>query len=278
MPEDRRVQVNGLSLHYRNFGAGDKPAILFMHGLMGNCYAFDHVAPKFASTHRVLTMDFRGHGDSDWNSDGDYALRRHVSDVFGVLAATEIRRVTLIGSSLGGAVATVIAARKPDLVERVVLNDVGPEIDAAGLREAEKRPSLVEQDFRDIGEALAYYKRSYPPVETLPDAVATELVRNSTRVADNGRLRWKTDPRVQVATRPSDESAPAADLWPLFEAVKAPILVVRGAESDILLPATVAKMCSCHPGTKAVEVPRVGHTPWLSEPEALAALRAFLLV
>jgi len=169
----------------------------------------------------------------------------------------------------------VIAASKPELAERVVLNDIGPEINFAAPQEADQGPGLLEQEFRNVSEALECYKRTYRPVETLPDDVAIELVRNSTRLTDNGLFRWKTDPRVQ-AVAPANPSTPTPGLWPLFEAVKAPILVIRGAESEALLPSTVSKMCSRHPATTAVEVPGVGHTPWLSEPEAMAALHGFL--
>ena len=277
MPEDKFLKVNGLRLHYRDFGSTDRPVALFMHGLTGNAYCFDHVAPEFVGTHRVLTLDFRGHGDSEWDSSGDYPFPRYVSDTLAVLAALQVTKATLIGSSMGGVVAIVIAATKPELAERVVLNDTGPEIHFAAAQEAPQGPGLLEREFRDFSEAFEFYKRTYSPVATLPEAIATEFVRNSTRLTDNGLLRWKTDPRVQ-ATAPStsNSSAPVVNLWPLFEAVRAPILVIRGAESDSLLPSTISTMRSRFPAIGVVEVPGVGHTPWLSEPNALAALREFL--
>ena len=114
---------------------------------------------------------------------------------------------------------------------------------------------------------------------TFKNAIATELVRNSTRRLDNGRLRWKIEPQHLVTAPPSGEpstSTPTSNLWPMFDLVRAPVLVVRGAESHVLTPGIVTKMCSRHPASKAVEVPGVGHAPWLSEPVALAALREFL--
>jgi esterase len=275
MPEDKFIKVNGLRLHYRDFGNAGKPVALFMHGLTGNAYAFDHVAPDFVDTHHVLTLDFRGHGDSDWERSGDYDFRKILSDAFAFLAELGVARASLIGNSLGGIVAMVIAASKPELAERLVLNDIGPEINFAGQKE-EEGPGLFDQDFESIEAALRCYRRTYPPARNLTDAVAAELVRNSTRLTGDGRLRWKTDPRVQAVAPRSDQPGPPPSLWPLFEAVKAPVLVIRGAESDALSPDTVSKMCARHPAAKAVEVPGVGHTPWLSEPEAMTALREFL--
>jgi pimeloyl-ACP methyl ester carboxylesterase len=276
MPEDKFLQADGLRLHYRDYGGANLPALLFLHGLTGNVYCFDHVAPEFVGTHHVLALDFRGHGESDRHSDGDYAFQRHVSDTLALLAALEITKVSLVGNSMGGAVAMVIAAIKPDLVERLVLNDIGPEISATPAKDGPKPPNHIEMEFRNLSEALECYMLSYPPVRNLAESIATDLVRNSTRVAENGLLRWKADPRVQAIAPSSGTSTSSPGMWPLFDAVKAPILVIRGGESDALLPSAVARMVSRRPGIRAVEVPGVGHTPWLSEPEALASLRDFL--
>jgi esterase len=276
MPEDKFFPVEGLRLHYRDYGGASLPALLFLHGLTGNVYCFDHVAPEFVGTNHVLALDFRGHGESDRHANGDYAFQRHVSDTLALLAALEISKVSLVGNSMGGAVAMVIAAVKPELVGRLVLNDIGPEISAAPAKDGPKPPNHIEMEFRNLSEALECYKLSYPPVRNLPESIATELVRNSTRVAANGLLRWKTDPRVQAIAPSSSTSTSSPGMWPLFDAVKAPILVIRGGESDALTSSTVAKMLSRRPGIRAVEVPGVGHTPWLSEPEALASLHEFL--
>ena len=276
MPEDKFVQVNGLRLHYRDFGLEGKPVLLFMHGLTGSSYCFDHVAPEFVNTHRVIALDFRGHGDSERHSDGDYAFQRQLSDTIAFLEMLGVSKVSLIGSSLGGAVAMVLGAIKSDLVERIVLNDIGPEINLPEPKEAAEALNLLEQHFSNVTEALEYYRRCYTPARILPDTIATELIRNSVRVAEGGFLRWKADPRVQAVAPTSSTSGSSPGMWPLFDAIKAPILVIRGAESETLLASTVAKMVSRRSGIHAVEVPGVGHTPWMSEPEALTALRQFL--
>ena len=276
MPKDEFLQANEMRLHYRDFGSEGKPALLFMHGLTGNAHCFDHVAPEFVSTHHVLALDFRGHGDSEWHRDGDYAFQRQLSDTIAFLEMSRVSKVSLIGSSLGGAVSMVLSAIKPDLVDRLVLNDIGPEINLPAPDEAAESLNLLEQRFSDATEALDYYRRCYPPARILPDTVAIEFVRNSLRVADGGCLRWKADPRVQAVAPTSNTSGSSPGMWPLFEAIKAPILVIRGAESQTLLASTVAKMVSRRSGVSAVEVPGVGHTPWLSEPTALAALQDFL--
>jgi pimeloyl-ACP methyl ester carboxylesterase len=276
MAEDKFVHVNGVRLHYRESGADGEQALLFMHGLTGNAHCFDHVAPEFAKSHHVLALDFRGHGDSEWPGDGDYAFQRHVSDVVRILEELKISKVRLVGSSLGGAVATVLAAMKPELVEKVVLNDIGPEINLPEPDKAAESLNLLEQQFSSVLAALEYYRRCYPPARVLPDEIAIGFVCNSLRADETGSFRWKADPRVQAIAPTRSASGSSASMWPLFDSIRAPVLVIRGAESETLLSSTVAKMVSRRPGVEAVEVPNVGHTPWLSEPEALAALREFL--
>lgn len=92
MPEDKFVPVNGLRLHYRDFGEAGKPVALFMHGLTGSSYCFDHVAPEFVNTHHVIALDFRGHGDSEWHSNGEYAFKRQMSDAVAFLEALGVLR------------------------------------------------------------------------------------------------------------------------------------------------------------------------------------------
>ena len=168
MVEDKFVQLEDLRLHYRDLGGEGKPVALFLHGLTGNAHCFDHVAAEFVGSHHPLALDFRGHGDSDWPSGGDYAFHRHVGDTLAFLEALEVTKVSLIGNSLGGVVAMVIAATKSGLVERLVLNDIGPEINVAAPKGGKTPPNHIEQEFRDIAEALECYRRSYPPVQTLP--------------------------------------------------------------------------------------------------------------
>ena len=96
-PEDKFVQVDGLRLHYRDFSGEGKPALLFRHGLTGNAHCFDHVAPEFVNTHHVLALDFRGHGDSEWHSDGDYAFQRQLSDTIAFLEMLGVSKVSLSG-------------------------------------------------------------------------------------------------------------------------------------------------------------------------------------
>ena len=232
MPKDKFLEVKEMRLHYRDFGGEGKPALLFMHGLTGNAHCFDHVAPEFVSTHHVLALNFRGHGDSEWHSDGDYAFQRQLSDTIAFLEMLRVSKVSLIGSSLGGAVAMVLGAISSNLVERLVLNDVGREINLPEPDEAAKSLNLLEQQFSDATEALDYYRRCYPPAGILPDTIATEFVRNSLRVADGGYLRWKADPRVQAVAPTSSTSGSSPGMLPLFDAIKAPMLVIRGAESE----------------------------------------------
>jgi pimeloyl-ACP methyl ester carboxylesterase len=169
IPQDKFIEVNRPRLHYRELGDANKAVALFMHGLYGNAYAFDHVAPDLVDTHRVLALDGRGYGDSEWARGGDYAFREIVSDVFTLIGLLDLKKVTLIGSSMGGIVAMVIAGMRSDITERLVLNDIGPEVNPNRQTRTQESPGLFDQDFASVDAALQCYRRTYPPARNLQE-------------------------------------------------------------------------------------------------------------
>ena len=124
---DGIVAVNGLRLHYLDWGGADKPAMILIHGIERHAHTFDHIAPEFTRDYRLIALDMRGHGDSAWSPEGAYLVEDHVTDLEGVIRGLGLRRVTLWGNSTGGRVAQVYAGLHPDMVERLIVEDVGPE-------------------------------------------------------------------------------------------------------------------------------------------------------
>lgn len=277
MAVSKFVTVNGLKLHYLDYGTdAGKPALVCIHGLTGNAHNFDALAPHLSVGYRVLSLDVRGRGDSGWGPAVEYTPQVYVRDLAGMLEALEIKRVTLIGTSMGGMISTLFAGGYPERVERVILNDIGPDLDPRGLQRITGYVGDAPSEFDNLQTVAAYYLEIYPPAQNLTESQLDEWVKWSVKEGPTGKLVWKMDPQVRKPLRPGGSAARPLDLWVPFARISAPILVVRGAESDILAPQTVARMKSAARSLASVEVPGVGHAPSLIEPEPLSAIKQFL--
>ncbi len=269
-------QANGLELHYLDFGNHGAPALACIHGLSGNAHNFDALAPHLASRYHVISIDVRGRGDSGWGPAAEYNPAVYVKDLDALLNTLGVTRVTLIGTSMGGIISMIFAGGYPERVEKLVLNDIGPEIEPAGLKRITDYFTTARNEFNDLDEVAAYYRENYPFLRDTPQAELVEFVRWAVKPDGRGKLIWKIDPAVRNMPR-SGSAARPMDLWVPYARIAAPILVIRGAESDILSAETAARMGRVLRGTRVAEIPGVGHAPTLSEPESLAALRDFLL-
>jgi pimeloyl-ACP methyl ester carboxylesterase len=243
--------------------------------LSGNAHNFDGLAPHLMNDYHVMSIDVRGRGDSEWGPAGEYAPPIYVSDLSAMLETLDLDRVTLIGTSMGGIISMIFAGGYPQRVERLVLNDVGPEVNPAGLKRITDYFTGAPHDFQDLDEVAAYYRANYPFLATTPDPELREFVRWAVKPAANGRLTWKIDPAVRNIPRTGTAARPL-DMWVPYARITARTLVIRGAQSDILAPDTAERMCRVLPGSKLVEIAGVGHAPTLSEPSSIAAIRDFL--
>jgi pimeloyl-ACP methyl ester carboxylesterase len=271
----RFVTANGIRLHYLDYNESAKPGLMCIHGLTGNAHNFDPLAPHLTEGYHVMSLDIRGRGESGWGPPTYYVPLTYVSDLAAMLDACRIRRVTLIGTSMGGIISMMFAGGYPERVERLILNDIGPEIDPVGLARINDYVANVQSDFKDMADVAAYHRQIYPPMAAIPEAQLIELVKWSVKPTGNGRLTWKMDPAIRRPPRVTS-AARQMDLWVPYARIAAPVLIVRGAESDILARATAARMCNVLRNAKLVEVPGVGHAPSLVEAEALSAIKEFL--
>ena len=272
MATDGFATINNLRLHYLDHGAQSRPPLVCIHGLSGNAHSFDGIAPHFSALYHVVAIDVRGRGDSQWGQQDQYTIAAYVDDLTLLLEHLGFQRVSLIGTSMGGVIAMVWAGKNPRRIERVVLNDVGPQADPGGVTRIAAYFSHAPEEFRDMSEVVSYHRENYPAMAGLPDAVMTEWVKWSVKPTGHGTLNWKIDPAIRLMR--ADRAA--QDLWEPYRRIDAPILIVRGAQSDILSPETARKMCQPPNAARVVEVPGVGHAPSLTEPAAMAALQEFL--
>lgn len=251
--------------------------VLCLPGLTRNSRDFVALAAHLSERHEVITADLRGRGRSAWDPDPTrYHLMTYVADVWSLLDSRQVSRVVVVGTSLGALIGMAMAAMRPDRTAGVVLNDAGPEIDPAGLRRiagyAGKLPPVSSW-----AEAAAQAKSVYGlALPGLSDADWLDYAHRGYRENAAGVPVPDMDPRIADAFKNSPTAAP--DLWPLYAQIKSvPMLVIRGALSDLLSAATVVRMAREKPELQHITVANRGHTPLLNEPECLAAIDAFLV-
>ncbi|MEY8883351.1 alpha/beta fold hydrolase [Donghicola sp. XS_ASV15] len=265
---------DGLSLHYTDQGKG--LAVLCLPGLTRNSDDFLYVLPHLKGV-RVITLDSRGRGLSEWDGDYlNYSVPREASDVLELCAHLGLDRIVILGTSRGGLIAMGLAATHPELLAGVILNDIGPHIDEAGLARIKDYVG-VTPDYPDLESAAQALAKSEGqenpnvPLSRWRDHAAALYRQGENRVV----LRY--DPRLATALAEQSTDGTLPDLWPFFDALKGkPVAVIRGANSDLLSESTVAEMARRHPDIVSVTVPERGHVPFLDEPEALKAINAVL--
>ena len=269
--------ADGLDLHYRDYaGPPDAPfTVLCIPGLTRNARDFEVLAPHLAQRYRVLCVELRGRGLSAYAKDPmTYVPPTYVRDVMALLKAERLRRVAFIGTSLGGLVSTVLTSIMPQRVLGIIVNDIGPEIDAAGLKRigsylGKAKPIL---SWDDAAEAIKAIDGVIYPDYTAADW--QRMGRRRFRQEPDGSFRADYDLDI---SKPFASTNASPDLWPYFRRLRGiPAMVLRGANSDLLAAATVDRMRHEIPGLQAVEVPNRGHTPNLDEPVALSAIDRFL--
>jgi pimeloyl-ACP methyl ester carboxylesterase len=266
--------VNGLRLHYFDWGNAGAPPVVCVHGYTSSAEAFNAPARHFQDRCHCIVPDVRGHGESAWSPTGAYQYSDQVSDLEGLVTQLGLERFTLIGTSMGGIIAMAYAGAHPERLVRLVINDIGPDAEVGSQRITQMvgdRPEV----FATLEEAMAYRRSVSPIVAGRSEQDQQELARGVLRQQADGRWVWKLDP-AYIQQRVQHGPPPRPALWPTLERLPCPTLVVWGMESDVLSEAQARRMVEVLPQGELVAVPGVGHAPTLMEPVVLAALERFL--
>lgn len=269
---------DGLRQHYRDYNTAgpDAPVVLCMPGLTRNARDFEEIAAHMADRCRVIAVEQRGRGLSDWDPDpARYLPITYVGDMLTLIDTLGLKDVIAFGTSLGGLMTMILQALKPGVWRAAIINDIGPEIDKNGI---ERIKSFVGKTTAPASweEAVATTRRLGTPM--FPNFTDAQWVAMAHKLyADvDGKPVIQYDPDISKNFEGQPDQA-APDLWPVFTAMKSlPMLVLRGELSDILSAATLEKMASGHPDLTAVTIPGVGHAPMLWEQESYDAVDAFL--
>ncbi len=275
---------DGLKLHYREYPGGDvsRPPIVCLHGLTRNARDFEALAERLSPAWRVLCPEMRGRGDSEYAREAaSYTPLQYVEDVLALLDQAGIDRFVAVGTSLGGLMTMLLALhlseQAPGRIAGAVINDVGPRLEPEGL---ERIKSYVGQGrtfptWVHAARALEEVQGVSHPGQDLPFWI--EAAKRVMTLSSNGRIVFDYDMKIAEPFARLDPTAEQADMWPALEALAGrPVLIVRGAISDLLSAATLADMLARLPEAEAVTVSGVGHAPGLTEPEVSAAIDRLL--
>jgi pimeloyl-ACP methyl ester carboxylesterase len=250
-PVDRDITVNGLKIHYLDWGPANKPPLILLHGIARTAHTFDHVAPHFTANYHVLAVDMRGHGDSAWDPQGSYVVEDYVKDVAALIAQLKLRNIVLWGNSTGGRVAQMIAGQHPDLVKAVIVEDVGPERPREVSNRRADRMSKEADGWATTDDLYAQAKKENPRTS---EAVLKELVRHGSKPRTDGRIVWKRDPAILNGFVPTE-------LWSTVRLIKAPIIYILGGASTIVPAETQHEIKAALPQAQIVTMPALGHYP-----------------
>jgi pimeloyl-ACP methyl ester carboxylesterase len=264
-----RFQTDGLSLHYTCQGVG--LPVLCLSGLTRTGADFDYVAPHLPGI-RLIRMDYRGRGQSDWADPMTYTVGQEAQDVHALLNHLGLSQVAILGSSRGGSIAMSLALTAKARLLGVALNDIGPQISLAGFEviRGYVGHNPVQKTWAEAARARARMMTGFVGV---PESRWLDEVKHHYDQTDSG-LVIRYDPRLRDAVR---RSVSWPDAWPLFDALAGlPLALIRGANSDLLTAETAAEMRRRRPDMVYAEVSDRGHIPFLDEPESLTVLRRWL--
>lgn len=269
---------DGLRLHYRDYaGRTDRPPLICIPGLTRNARDFEGLAERLCGEWRVIAVELRGRGESAYARDAmTYVPLTYLQDLESLIEDLKLERFVLIGTSLGGILSMLLGAAERGRVAGAVLNDVGPELDPAGLGRIRNYvgKSASYPTWMHAARAVAEANASVYPDYGIEDWLA--MAKRLHRLTPAGRIVLDYDMKIAEPFRvPGNEAGP--DMWGAFDAlVQAPVLALRGELSDILSAPVLEKMRERSPNCETVTVPRVGHTPTLDEPVAVEAIARLL--
>lgn len=259
---DRFLTLDGLRIHYLDWGGAGRQPLVLLHGLDRTAHTFDHLAPHFVSRYHVIAMDLRGHGDSAWDPEARYLVEDHAGDLAGLVQQLDLRDVILWGNSTGGRVAQVYAGMHPERVARVVAEDVGPERPRGIADSYARRVEQESNGWANEDDLLAQLTKSTP---RMPEANIRTWIRSGTRLRDDGRLVWKRDPNLA-------KGFVATDLWRFVSRIEAPILYVLGGASTIVPAEAQEQLRTTLPAVEIVTMAGLGHYPSDERPDEFVAI------
>ena len=265
-PAARRVQINGIDFRYLDWGNPDAPTIVLLHGGGQSAHTWDACCLVLARRYRCLALDQRGHGDSGWSPEGAYGIEDQVRDLEGFVDRVALPGAMLVGMSMGGINATAYAARHASRLRSLVSIDIGPDVQF----------EPVQRLLRGLS-AYRYFKSPADAAECLgamgarrAKSLLEQTLSRNLREQHAGSWTWKYDPRTLLDLSAEDILNPRKPLWGVLSGITCPVLVVRGAASEIFSTADAAKFARHLPRGECVTVANARHSVQTDNPRGLA--------
>ena len=282
-PSSHYLQCHGFNIHYTAWGDASLPVVIAWHGLARTGRDFDALAEQLSAHYRVICPDTIGRGLSQWSSapKDDYSFATYARIALDLMDALHIEQAHWVGTSMGGALGLICAAaiELPAFKGRIrslVLNDIAPEISATAV-ERIKAYAGQPPAFETVPELEAFFRTAYAPFGQQTDAQWAHLTETSTRRLPDGRVTPHYDPNI---TQQFFREVPEYPMWAEYDALNIPVMVMRGANSDLISPDTIQTMHIRGPGAKALlraeEIDGCGHAPALNVPAQWQLVMDFL--
>jgi len=264
----RSFSVNGMTLRALEWGEPGRPALCFLHGGSAHSHWFDAVVPAFVDRFHIISLDQRGHGESDWAPDARYGTQQFASDLLGVMDALGWERMALVGHSMGGHNAMGFSAWHPDRVRMLCVVDSRPSLPVERLKAMHRRGHRGPRRHESLEMALKSFRLL--PAETLATPALLEHLGRQGITEREGHFLYRFDPQCNGARQPIDG-------WELLHKITAPTLLVRGDLSPIMPKEMADRMEAAIPNARLVTMPGVYHHLVLDAPEAFARILADFL-
>jgi pimeloyl-ACP methyl ester carboxylesterase len=263
-----RIDANGLHLRVLEWGERGRPPLCFVHGGAAHAHWFDRVAPAFADRFHVISLDQRGHGESEWPRPPSYATEDFAADLAAVMDGMGWQEMVLVGHSMGGHNAMAFAAWHPRRVRALVVADARPALPEERLRTMRRRGQRPLRRHASLGAAVAAFRLL--PADTVAERSLLDHIARAGLVEEDGTWGWRFDPSTSALRRPVDG-------WALVPRIVAPTLVVRGEWSPVLTRDMAARLRQLIARAEVVEIPGAYHHVTLDRPrEFVGALDVFL--
>lgn len=262
---------DGLKLRAREWGAPDAQPLVLLHGLRGFSGTWRGLAQALSRDWRLIAIDQRGRGESDWDPAANYYTDAYLADLESLVAELNIDRFVLLGHSMGGTTSYVYAATHPDRLEALVVEDIAPgaSVSGAGAERIRREMAELPSDFSDWTEARTYWRTLRP---TVNDEALEQRLSESLCETGAGRIGWRYDAAGIGSTRLTPDPERLVDLWPVVEAIRTPSLIIRGERSDFCGLGAVLEIENRNAAFTHVTVPNASHYVHDDAPEVFAGL------